>query len=120
QDLCRGYHSTSHWAIKWQRSETGSALRPQKIGEPVRRLSIDPANDRAFFTPASRKRHFLQVSLDFVSVVIFAAAFSSYADMIQLRSEQESWRILLRIRQSPELFSLRPRIRGPKHSLFHS
>src|SRR4029077_14169613 len=83
-------------------------------------LSIDPANDRTFFTPASRKRHFLQVSLDFVSVVIFAAAFSSYADMIQLRSEHESWRILLRIRQSPELFSLRPRIRGPKHSLFHS
>ena len=60
------------------------------------------------------------MNLDFVSVVIFAAAFSSYADMIQLRSEHESWRILLRIRQSPELFSLRPRIRGPKDSLFHS
>jgi len=57
-------------------------------------------------------RHFPQVNLDFVDVVIFAAAFSSCADMIQLRSEHESWRILLRIRQSPELFSLRPKIRG--------
>jgi hypothetical protein len=73
--------------------------------------------NRANFCPGlelpdpRRKRHFLQVSLDFVSVVIFAAAFSSYADMTQLRSEHESWRILLRIR---------PRIRGPKDSLFHS
>ena len=58
------------------------------------------------FYACLQKASFLQVSLDFVSVVIFAAALSSYADIIQLRSERESWRILLRIRQSPELFSL--------------
>ena len=83
--------------------------------------SIDPANDQGF-SYACLEKASLSSSAVWTSlvVVIFAAAFSSYADMIQLWSEHESWRILLRIRQSPELVSLRPRIRRPKDSLFHS
>jgi len=71
-----------------------------------------------FFYACLEKASLSQVSLDFVSVVIFAAAFSSYADMIQPRSEHESLADLLRIRQSQSCLASDREFGGPRIRCF--